>query len=273
MTNLELNMILDTIRQKTIAPCIKLIPYRKETTLWNSKLGGLPYLPIGTAYPTTPSGDPLKLLAQLNFSEFPPLEGFPTDGILQIYILPDEVYGVNFNAPTDPTHFRILYHDSIIHDPSKLQVPPPIEVCDSALDEDFPFKGSFALEGYLSYNMLTPSDFRFNAIFLETAATLSPEYATSTNYTDLLDDDQNEMVYTYCEGEGHHIGAYPYFTQYDPREDHFEDYTTLLFQLDSCGEGEDEIIWGDCGVANFFIKPMALLQHDFSDVLYTWDCC
>ena len=35
----------------------------------------------------------------------------------------------------------------------------------------------------------------------------------------------------------------------------------------------DEIIWGDCGVANFFINQKDLENCDFSKVLYNWDCC
>ena len=33
------------------------------------------------------------------------------------------------------------------------------------------------------------------------------------------------------------------------------------------------ILWGDVGVANFFILPQNLEKKDFSNVLYTWDCC
>ena len=33
------------------------------------------------------------------------------------------------------------------------------------------------------------------------------------------------------------------------------------------------ILWGDCGVANFFISRTDLEKLDFSRVLYNWDCC
>ena len=33
------------------------------------------------------------------------------------------------------------------------------------------------------------------------------------------------------------------------------------------------ILWGDCGVANFFIPRANLERLDFSQVLYNWDCC
>ena len=53
----------------------------------------------------------------------------------------------------------------------------------------------------------------------------------------------------------------------------------LLFQMDSefltDGNGNQtgvEILWGDMGIANFFIRAEDLLRRDFSRVLYNWDC-
>lgn len=43
----------------------------------------------------------------------------------------------------------------------------------------------------------------------------------------------------------------------------------LLFQLDTV----EDIMWGDSGVANFFISRDALKNKDFSKVYYNWDCC
>ena len=69
---------------------------------------------------------------------------------------------------------------------------------------------------------------------------------------------------------GHKIGGYAYFTQQDPRigNDKFKDYI-LLLQIDT----DDQIMWGDSGVANFFIHPADLARKDFSKVMYNWDCC
>ena len=67
--------------------------------------------------------------------------------------------------------------------------------------------------------------------------------------------------------------GHPYFTQYDPR-DPGGPYDTLLLQIDTDGEGRDDyVMWGDAGVGNFFINRGKLEQLDFSDVMYTWDCC
>ena len=47
----------------------------------------------------------------------------------------------------------------------------------------------------------------------------------------------------------------------------------LLLQIDSEDNSEIEILWGDSGIYNFFIKQSALKNLDFSNVLYRWDCC
>ncbi len=67
------------------------------------------------------------------------------------------------------------------------------------------------------------------------------------------------------------MSGYPTFTQTDPRfyskNENIPD--VLLFQLDSVRD----IMWGDCGVANFFITLEDLKKKDFSNVWYNWDCC
>ena len=42
----------------------------------------------------------------------------------------------------------------------------------------------------------------------------------------------------------------------------------LLFQMDSKGNKSIDIMWGDGGVGNFFIKQSALQKLDFGRVLY-----
>ena len=49
----------------------------------------------------------------------------------------------------------------------------------------------------------------------------------------------------------------------------------MLLQVDSEfveGERRYLIIWGDCGIANFFIREKDLKVQDFSNILYNWDC-
>ena len=74
------------------------------------------------------------------------------------------------------------------------------------------------------------------------------------------------------DGSGHKLLGYPCFCQNDPRYKgaETERYDTLLFQLDSDYEF---VVWGDSGVANFFVNSEDLKRRDFSDVLFYWDCC
>jgi len=61
-----------------------------DMTVYQSKFGGVPYLPDNFEYPFSRlyPDKPLMLLAQINFEEMPSLEDFPEKGILQIYIDP-----------------------------------------------------------------------------------------------------------------------------------------------------------------------------------------
>jgi uncharacterized protein YwqG len=43
-------------------------------------------------------------------------------------------------------------------------------------------------------------------------------------------------------------------------------------QLYNLVDSDNEIICGDVGVANFFIRPGDLAKKDFSQVMYNWDC-
>lgn len=89
-------------------------------------------------------------------------------------------------------------------------------------------------------------------------------------YQETLPQEQQEELDHYCYTNGHKMGGYAFFTQSDPR-----DYGTsrqqdlLLLQIDT----DNEIEWGDSGVANVFIRPEALRAKQFDAAWFTWDCC
>src|SRR4051812_695940 len=76
--------------------------------------------------------------------------------------------------------------------------------------------------------------------------------------------DLETTIYSNFESNGHKIGGYAFFTQFDPRsyDNEFKDYI-LLLQIDS----DDQIMWGDVGAGNLFIHPANLAKKDFSRVL------
>lgn len=78
-----------------------------------------------------------------------------------------------------------------------------------------------------------------------------------------------DTLYDRFQNTGHKLGGYAYFTQADPREYKAEwRDRILLFQLDS----DNDIMWGDVGVGNFFIRPDDLASLNFTNIIYNWDC-
>ncbi len=237
-----------------------------QLRLWQSKFGGLPYLPKRSKYPKDASGRALLLLAQINFSETPPLEDFPTTGILQFYISNgQDLYGMNFDDLTKQGPFRVLYFPAVVEDERQLLadfsfLPKP---------DFFPLEESCALQFIHRAAPITPEDYQFgDQIFGPNAPDARDETPGTFPQYDFYD--VYEQLFP---SEGHRIGGYPYFTQTDPRFD--EKYKAkqyrLLFQMDS--DTKANILWGDTGVGNFFIQPADLQRLNFSRVLYTWDCC
>lgn len=234
----------------------------KTLSLWQSKVGGEPYLPLNKEYPHNAEGRALALLAQINFAELPENDLYPSTGILQFFIdIEDDLWGLDFDEPQNQNNFRVIYYDQIIEDKTQLTHVFPIQ----DLEQDMnPVTGQYAVKWRAAEHYISMGDHAF-------AHKIFDPYA--------IEDDQiesDEIYDTYDDAftaSGHHLGGYPYFTQDDPRGNgsRFKEYI-LLFQLDSSGQDDVEILWGDCGVANFFIHPDDLRKGDFSKVLYNWDC-
>ena len=216
---------------------------------WNSKVGGVPYLPTGMAYPVDAEGEKLQFLAQINFEEMPALEGYPTQGILAFYVGTDISCGFDFNDPLNQAGFRVIYFEEIIQDMDRLQIREPSYV------EDSPIKRESSILFEPIQQIITIEDGNCELNY--------------TVYQDLLE--TYDIFKTNYNSRTHLLGGYPSFVQEDPRIYHekIQDYV-LLFQLDS--DYDAEILWGDVGVANFFIHPNDLKNRDFSRVAYTWDC-
>jgi uncharacterized protein YwqG len=262
----DLRQLLDEhweIVEATIQPYVAIVLYPRPTlSLWQSKVGGVPYLPKNIEYPKGADGQELQLLAQINFAEVPQLPNFPQAGILQFYIAPeDDLLGANFENPTATDNFRVLYFAEVLTDETQ-------SVTDFSFLPEFdgPLIGSAALQFEKKFAPISADDYRFN----ESLGDLLSEVRSD------LRDEYAEKVH---EGTGHRIGGYPGFVQTDPREwnESCRNYDCLLFQLDS-EQVEDancfvDLMWGDTGIANFFITSEALKKLDFSNVLFNWDCC
>lgn len=244
--------------EDTIQPVIHITTVERATTLFESKFAGDPYFPVTKEYPKNPKGQPLKLLAQINFAEVPDcVPNVPKHGILQFFINPqDDVFGLNFEDGTQPNDFRVIFHENVIEDAS--QLIQDFSFIDEIEDEYFPIEVEMGLCFEQRFEAMSGSDFRSERAY----AVLNEKINEN--------DDLYDTFYNAFDGTGHKIGGYPFFTQEDPRG--YGDNTKheiLLLQIDSIG---DHIMWGDVGVANFFVTEDDLKKRDFSKVLYNWDC-
>ena len=103
---------------RTLQPAV---PFRLDDAhdrphIGQSKIGGNPYLPLNADYPRNANGEPLTLLAQVNFAEMPPLPNFPSSGLLQFFIDgTDYSYGMDFEYQSRE-NYRVVYHPEVTQD-------------------------------------------------------------------------------------------------------------------------------------------------------------
>lgn len=233
--------------------------------LTSSKVGGFGYLPKRIEYPRNPNGEPLSLLAQINFAEMPHLPQYPETGILAFYIdLYDDLMGLNFDEPTNTDGFSVFYFEDLTEEPYSAEDIQAIFDEHPTDDLYYVALGEYKMNGELQNRILITDSYDF-------------EHVHGTHFYDYMEqhfgeqaDDVSDKIYDNLEIGGSLMGGYPFFTQEDPRK--YQEnvtHTELLFQLDS---DHQRILWGDSGVGNFFISKEDLANRDFTNVWYNWDC-
>ena len=233
------------------------------------------YWQDGMEYPTAKDdGTKLVLLAQINFGQMPHLDDFPESGILQFFIKPDDIYGCDFDN-RNYDRWRPVYHENI-GEPMSEEALRAMGVKTAEEVESFPLSPEFALSFEKQEKVLNMTcEDLFEREVRKIAPKLNlPVPDDNVPFYDFFSESISDEFYDECNREGHRIGGYPAFTQCDPRLPD-DDKDVLLLQIDSCGEGDvgdGLIMWGDCGIGNFFISRDDLKKRDFSRVLYNWDC-
>lgn len=278
--NEEIKKIVLDILEKNKKPMIKIKVSDDKPNLFQSKFGGLPYLPKDKEAPRDKEDRQFTLLAQINIEELPENNIYPMKkGMLQFWILNDDVFGLDFDNPLG-NGYKVVYYDEIdknVTEEEILEKYKPYEEDDSY----FPIKGEFSLKFELKDGYFSESNDDFNEIidkemekfYLENREKykeILKVYNDKNNFDfwevlDILEEDK-EIEEKLFEA-GHKIGGYPNFTQNDINR-----HDILLLQIDSEGTDEHEIMWGDCGIANFFIREKDLKELNFDEVIYNWDC-
>lgn len=290
MTNQELvQVVCREIRAEHHQTYLPFTLEDGEPGLLDSKVGGVPYLPRDMVWPRDREGNPLDFLAQVDCAKLAALPDLPHTGLLQFFIGTNELYGSGFGDMAREEK-AVLWHTETDPTVTAAEVeakrPPAPEERYSPLEG-----GPCAIRfGDPAEQGMTSGDFRFGPLFVEKWNRENPGQPIKSFWDvfELLpeaedDEDEEAMDRLFEEDQGeeetprHQVGGYPYFTQSDPRERENEDLDTLLFQLDTdaleAGRGQWRVLWGDCGVANFFLRGEALKNRDFSRVMYNWDCC
>lgn len=262
----------EILRNETRTKCIKIKLTDQKPSIFESKIGGTGYIPHDGQFPVTENGEQLRLLAQIDCSQVQ-LDEFPKQGLLQFWILNDDVYGLNFdyNENLKQDTFRVIYYETV--DTSVTQEEVEAKFIENKFDSDelMPFNDEYGMEFYSEDDSMPIDNYLFDEKFCAIYNRLSPGSEIETYFD--LDCDINEDDYD--STFGHKIGGYPAFTQEDPRENCPENdcYDFLLLQIDSdYSDDNDRVMWGDSGVANFFINSEKLKELDFSNIIYNWDC-
>ena len=277
ITKEMIKKVIEKVSEENKKECINIKTHIDENlTIFDSKFGGIPYLPKDFEVPCDSSNhEQFALLAQINCAELPENNLYPKVGILQFWIGRDDLMGLEDD-------YKVVYFENIDNTITKEEVLTKYKPLDpNNYDQYTPFdptNAEFGLTFEKGISTITTADYRFENIIISAIHELYPDEEVARLYSD-LDEDVHEYLYTSVKGLKHAIGGYPNFTQYDPRSYNSEEgeqspYDIMLLQVESeCKKDNDvEIIWGDCGVGNFFISEENLKNRNFEDVLYNWDC-
>ena len=240
----------------------------------DSKVGGVPYIPKGGALPRSADGKPLFMLAQINCEQLPENNLYPKKGLLQFWIADteDPLYGLDYDDPCSNDFKRVLYFSTI---GEALSIDDFIS--DYTFDDNhLPFnsKKQFALHFKKDTESISLEERAANQLFFEKwNEAFSTQITTIDEFFEEVPNDICEEINASLlkEPTGHKIGGYPYFIEYDPREEN-DPHTLLLLQIDIDNVEGEEIYWGNGGgVANFFVSPEDMANCKFDDVLFHWE--
>ncbi len=236
-------------------PCMKITLTDTKPSVFESKVGGMGYIPHDSSFPTDSNGNQLRLLAQIDCAEIQ-IEEFPKKGLLQFWLLCDDMYGCDFDNPTNQESFRVIYYPEIDKTITEEEIRSKFKENEDEDDGYLPVKTECGMSFEKSENRYIDYE------------------AIEDDYDEDADEEEIANDVRWSENSGHKVGGYPYFTQYDPRdEEQMKEYDFLLFQLDTdVKNGKERVLWGDMGIGNFFISSEKLKKLNFSDVLYNWDC-
>ncbi len=242
-----------------------------KPTVFETKLGGLPYLPDDAEIPVDKKGKQMGLVMQINCKDLEPLKDFPHVGILQFWVTTDYMHD----------EAKVTYFNEIDETVTYEMAEKRIE----KFDEDFPVEKECKVEFELKTGSISNDDSRLQALFCKYYGELSGDFIQDPE--DAGDGDYGEAIYSefeylkdqMCTFYLSNINGYEQFAQlaeydkYEPNEkivsDDDENAAVLLLQL---GWHKGIMMWGDCGFARYYISKKNLKNCNFNKVGFSWEC-
>ena len=274
-TQAQIEQLVADLNAMTCREVIRIaLSLADNLALTDSRLGGIPYIPQGGVLPTDVEGKPLFMLAQINCEKLPENTLYPKKGILQFWIAATEapLYGLDYEAPCSNDFKRVIYYPDFGE-----ALPIDDFINDYTFDnENLPFnsKRQFALHFKKDTESISLEERAATQLFFEKwNEAFSTHITTIDEFFDEVPDDICEEINAYLlkEPTGHKIGGYPYFIEYDPREEN-DPHTFLLLQIDIDNIEGEEICWGNFGgIANFFISSEDLDNCKFDNIFFHWE--
>ena len=257
-----------------------------------SKFGGRPYLPAGESAPTNEKGEPLGMIAQINCAELPENDFYPTTGLLQFWLDPNDeecLWGFDYENPTSQKNFRVIYYETL-GEPNPDAPFPNVDWDEGGWPiggfdcESGPLELEYGMTFEVREQGVTASGYDYYDVFgAKWDETYPDEKLPEAHENPYKNQARREALYELTEPfeseeEYSHVGGYPFFVQNDPREEFKElrGHTVNLLTIESeWGEDAEEgvyVMWGDAGAANWLITPEALAARDFTNVVFEWSC-
>ena len=248
-------------------PHASMTPAGVPTSAKQSYVGGFPFMPIGAEWPLLDASDPLVFVAQINFATVPPMDGFPTEGMLQWFLEGEGgnaygLYGPDLEDAANGKHgLHVRWWTAA--DLTGDSTSQPTDTVPYEIGE-----GGFA-GPLLSANPVavtfTPG--------LDLPSRNEVNEAENAAF-EFLDDAYDQLCRAdddFFPASGDKVGGYPRFEQGPtfPVAALAPDVRVLI-QLDS--ESKAFAMWGDLGVGQLMGDAFAVSRGDFSSVVWDWAC-
>lgn len=253
------------MKKSTLIDNYKIGFEEKESDIFDSKVGGMPYWDLSKPYPVM-DNEQMILLAQINFDK----EKFndirlPNNGILQFFVR---------NNWRDKGRFvcKTVYHKNINYNLTldDLKMHGFLTCTDQGIN--IGVSGEFKMNFVKQTEFISAEDFLFDNWAYKTFEKLYTK--EQFDFNDIYDYNWDEFRDEFTLSSGSKIFGYPYFYQEDPRIDMENGKNLyLLFQLDAyqnLTEYNSKMRLFD-SVFNVFIDVKDLQNNNFDNLFINLD--